>query len=844
MPAGPSPPSRGARCRSWARPLCGTAPVVLDARDDGLLVLRIDAGPGNVLDAALLPLLLGALRAAGRVADAKLLQIEGRADAFLCGDGDAHALAVRQGLYEALAACPLPIVAVVRGDAIGAGALFAACADLLLVGESAHIAIVDASMSSPLAPDALEPLLSARFGQVEARDLLYLRPRATGAELRARGWRCETPAADAMDARLQAITAELLAAAPMSLRLLKAHLARGIADAIASLGAMPLQAASGPAAPSAMSTSKFLSLQALDNGVLIARLPEKSGKSARKAAAPATALRDTLAEAARRGWRALVLDLTTPSAPLVALSDLQAREMGLVLRDAALPVIVALPEARDGHAWWIALHAFAVVHAREAHYSLRSALGAPTLAETAASLLRTAFDDETARILLLAGGEIDGADLQARCPALPVVAASEILPTARSLADAIATLPAASLAPVLAARAAALRTPLPLPVAVIGEGTTPSGEAEAWALGSQVISATLHADGVVEVRMADRDARNMFSDAFSSGMREVFARIADDPRCRVVVLTGYDNYFASGGTPETLLSIQQGREVFTDNTVFALPLFCPVPVIAAMQGHGIGAGWALGMYADDALFSSESRYVSPYMGYGFTPGAGATGLIPARIGLDLGRESLLAAREYAGDDLRMRGLRQPVLPRSRVVDDALARARRIARLPRAWLEAVKAAWATPAREALADVFARELAMHDATFVGDAGTLARIRARFAPAQASAPVVDVAPPAPAADTAAPSRVAPDSTAFDSTALDPAALVPQLRALLAHELRMDEGEIGDNEQFVDLGLDSITGVTWIRRTTSRRSGSTAIRRCASSPRMSPRKRRRPAP
>ena len=782
--------------------------VTLDARDDGLLVLRIDAGPGNALDAHLVSALIGALRAAERVSDAKLLQIEGRGDAFLVGDADAHALAVRHGLYAALLTCALPIAVVVRGDARGVGAVFAACADLLLIAETARFEVVDAAMPAPLSPASLESLMSARFGQAEARDLLYLRPRATGADLRARGWRCEMAAPAALDARLQAITTELLAAAPTSLRLLKAHLARGIVQVLDDMDAAQAAATADVVAPSTMSPSKLLILQPHDKGVLLARLPDKAGKAVRKADVLATALRETLAEAARRGWRCLVLDLTTADARNGLLSELgaaQAQALADVLRDAPLPVIVAQLDAIDGHAWWIALHAFAVVHAREGRYSLRAALDAPSLAASAAPLLRHAFDDETARILLLAGGETDGSSLQARCPVLPVVAAADVVATALSLADAIAALPASSLVPALAKRARALQVSVTLPSTVPAAGSNDTSEA--WALQTQVISATRHADGVVEVRMADRDARNMFSDAFSSGMREVFARIADDVRCRVVVLTGYDNYFASGGTPETLLSIQQGREVFTDNTVFALPLFCPVPVIAAMQGHGIGAGWALGMYADDAVFSSESRYVSPYMGYGFTPGAGATGLIPARIGLDLGRESLLAAREYAGDDLGARGLRQRVLPRARVVDEAMTQARRIARLPRAWLEAVKAEWATPARAALADVFARELAMHDATFVGDAGTLARIRARFAPTQAT-----VSAPVAAPQIAAPQAVA-QPTAVQAS-LDPATLVPQLKALLAHELRMEEGEIGENEQFVDLGLDSITGVTWIRR------------------------------
>ncbi|MCX2765223.1 enoyl-CoA hydratase-related protein, partial [Aquimarina muelleri] len=68
-----------------------------------------------------------------------------------------------------------------------------------------------------------------------------------------------------------------------------------------------------------------------------------------------------------------------------------------------------------------------------------------------------------------------------------------------------------------------------------------------------------------------------------------------------VVLTGYDTYFASGGTKESLLAIQQGKAKFTDTKVFQLAMECKIPVIAAMQGHGIGAGWSLGMFSDFIL---------------------------------------------------------------------------------------------------------------------------------------------------------------------------------------------------------------------------------------------------
>src|SRR6185436_9592116 len=107
-------------------------------------------------------------------------------------------------------------------------------------------------------------------------------------------------------------------------------------------------------------------------------------------------------------------------------------------------------------------------------------------------------------------------------------------------------------------------------------------------------------------------------------------------------------------------------------------LDCRLPVIAAMQGHGIGAGWCLGMFADLVLLSEESRYVSPYMDYGFTPGAGATYILPDKMGRDLAWESLFTARTYAGSTLKARGLRLPVMPRSELHDAAMTLARQVA----------------------------------------------------------------------------------------------------------------------------------------------------------------------
>jgi enoyl-CoA hydratase/carnithine racemase len=201
-------------------------------------------------------------------------------------------------------------------------------------------------------------------------------------------------------------------------------------------------------------------------------------------------------------------------------------------------------------------------------------------------------------------------------------------------------------------------------------------------LKSKVVTATAYPEGIVVVKMEDREAKNMFSEAFMDGVREVFAHIEQTAVYKVVVLTGYDNYFASGGTKEGLLAVQAGKAKFTDNKIFQVAVECRLPVIAAMQGHGIGAGWSLGMFADVVLLSEESRYVSPYMNYGFTPGAGATYIFAEKAGQDLARESLLTGQQYSGSELKQRGMRLAVLPRAEVNAAAMVLAGQIAQSSR------------------------------------------------------------------------------------------------------------------------------------------------------------------
>jgi len=221
--------------------------------------------------------------------------------------------------------------------------------------------------------------------------------------------------------------------------------------------------------------------------------------------------------------------------------------------------------------------------------------------------------------------------------------------------------------------------------------------------------------GIVQITMQDRIHKNTFSNELIAGLLQAFQAIQTNSHYRVVILTGYESYFASGGTQEGLLAIHEGKATFTDMNLYSLALDCQIPVIAAMQGHGIGGGFVLGLFADFIILSRESVYTTNFMKYGFTPGMGATYIVPKKLGLSLAEELLLTAGNYRGTELEKRGAPFPVLPREKVMSYALELARQIAEKPRVSLITLKDHLVAPLREELPKVIEQELIMHDKTF---------------------------------------------------------------------------------------------------------------------------------
>nr|WP_013933281.1 polyketide synthase [Pseudoalteromonas sp. SANK 73390]CBK62729.1 tmpE [Pseudoalteromonas sp. SANK 73390] len=223
-----------------------------------------------------------------------------------------------------------------------------------------------------------------------------------------------------------------------------------------------------------------------------------------------------------------------------------------------------------------------------------------------------------------------------------------------------------------------------------------------------------NANGVVQITLEDRANKNMFTRDIIAGLMQAYKNIDENQSCKVVIITGFDSYFCSGGTQDSLLSLNDTQGNFSDVNIYSLPLECRVPVISAIQGHAIGGGLVMGLFSDIVLLSKESYYTLNFMKYGFTPGMGSTLIVPTKLGTDLGNEMLLSANQYRGDELQQRGVPLQVLLRKQVLSRAYELADLIAQKPIRSVHLLKQHLCQNICTQLPKYIEQELAMHAQT----------------------------------------------------------------------------------------------------------------------------------
>jgi enoyl-CoA hydratase len=166
-------------------------------------------------------------------------------------------------------------------------------------------------------------------------------------------------------------------------------------------------------------------------------------------------------------------------------------------------------------------------------------------------------------------------------------------------------------------------------------------------------------------------------------MESAFAALEADPAVRVIVLTGAgERAFVAGGDIADLDS-RQGLGHYLEfgeiiHRVFRRIEASDKPTIGAVNGWALGGGTELVLALDLRIAADSAKFGLPEITLGLFPGAGGTQRIMRQLPACRAREMMFTGDHISAQEALVIGLVNRVVPKSEVLDAALALANKIA----------------------------------------------------------------------------------------------------------------------------------------------------------------------
>jgi len=195
----------------------------------------------------------------------------------------------------------------------------------------------------------------------------------------------------------------------------------------------------------------------------------------------------------------------------------------------------------------------------------------------------------------------------------------------------------------------------------------------------------LERDGehVLVVTLDRPDALNALNTQMGLEQYALWTRLTAEPgELRCVVLTGAgERAFCAGGDLQERdgMSDEAWRtqhEIF--ERCFVALVECPLPVIAAVNGHAYGGGLELALCCDFAYAAPQARFAFSEVRLGIMPGGMGTQNLARAVGERRAKEMIMSARAIDARQALEWGLVNRVCEPARVLADALETAREIA----------------------------------------------------------------------------------------------------------------------------------------------------------------------
>ena len=184
-------------------------------------------------------------------------------------------------------------------------------------------------------------------------------------------------------------------------------------------------------------------------------------------------------------------------------------------------------------------------------------------------------------------------------------------------------------------------------------------------------------DGVLTLALNRPAKLNAIDNDLAASLLDALCAARDDAAVRVVRLRGQGRAFCAGrdlGAPPTDKDLELVQAVAT--TIVRLPK----PVLAAVHGWTIGAGFEWALDADLVLAADDARFKLPEASLGVFVTGGLVATLPAAIGLARAKALMLLGEAFGAREAAAWGLVHRTVPADQLEAASLETCLRLAAL--------------------------------------------------------------------------------------------------------------------------------------------------------------------
>jgi enoyl-CoA hydratase/carnithine racemase len=190
-------------------------------------------------------------------------------------------------------------------------------------------------------------------------------------------------------------------------------------------------------------------------------------------------------------------------------------------------------------------------------------------------------------------------------------------------------------------------------------------------------------DHLLKVTLNRPEVGNAKNTQMGLDLLDLWTGLIDDPGdTRCIILTGAgDRIFCAGGDLKQRKTLnakqwQHQHEIFERARVALLD--CPVPVIAAINGHAYAGGLETVLVCDFAYTITTARFALTEVTIGIMPGGGGTQTLARRVGEARAKEIILTGKPFSAQQALDWGIVNRVCEPGTLMESAIETAQAIA----------------------------------------------------------------------------------------------------------------------------------------------------------------------